>query len=97
MFADQAELGPLQVVWGLSLTIAAPVLLGARVPDTHVEALLGAAAIGAVFSLLFMIKGLLIFDPHPGPKADGRDSATGDLAVPRWNMALVHPPSCALR
>jgi len=77
------------VVWGLSLTIAAPVLLGARVPETHVEALLGAAAIGAVFSLLFMIKGLLIFDPHPGPKADGRDSCTGDLAVPRWNMALL--------
>jgi len=73
------------------VTIAAPVLLGAaRVPETHAEALLGAAAIGAVFSLLFMVKGLLIFDPRPGPKAaDGRDSATGDLAVPRWNMALV--------
>lgn len=46
-----------QVVWGLSLLIAAPVLLSARlIPDSHVEALLGAAAVGAVFAELFMIK-----------------------------------------
>ena len=37
--------------------IAAPVLLSARlIPDSHVEALLGAAAVGAVFAELFMIK-----------------------------------------
>ena len=47
----------LQVTWGLSLMIAAPVLLSARlIPDSHVEALLGAAAVGAVFAELFMIK-----------------------------------------
>lgn len=46
-----------QVVWGLSLMIAAPVLLSARlIPDSHIEALLGAAATGAVFAELFMIK-----------------------------------------
>lgn len=47
----------MQVIWGLSLLIAAPVLLSARlIPDSHVEALLGAAAVGAVFAELFMIK-----------------------------------------
>jgi hypothetical protein len=118
----------LQVVWGLSLLIAAPVLLSARlIPDSHVEALLGAAAVGAVFAELFMIKaraaalqwmrmlmskgrlissrwrsrdwndavgwkmlqGLLIFDPAEGDRVHGRDSQTGQLAVPRWNLALV--------
>ena len=123
--------------------IAAPVLLSARlIPDSHVEALLGAAAVGAVFAELFMIKvrtqasahgdafpcaadvdgfascnqvchrarrhcliahaasnekpfdgtmlqGLLIFDPEEGDRAHGRDSQTGQLAVPRWNLALV--------
>ncbi len=82
----------LQVVWGLSLLIAAPVLLSARlIPDSHVEALLGAAAVGAVFAELFMIKGLLIFDPEPDNRANGRDSDTGEMAVPRWNLALVRP------
>lgn len=84
-----------QVVWGISLTIAAPVMLTSRVPASHVEALLGAAAIGAVFALLFMIKGLLIFDPHPGPRADGRDSTSGELATPLWNMAMVR--HCSLQ
>lgn len=77
------------VVWGISLTIAAPVMLSSQVPASHVEALLGAAATGAVFALLFMIKGLLVFDPHPGPRANGRDSTSGELATPDWNKALL--------
>lgn len=35
------------------------------------------------------IQGLLIFDPEEGDRAHGRDSQTGQLAVPRWNLALV--------
>ena len=35
------------------------------------------------------LQGLLIFDPEEGDRAHGRDSQTGQLAVPRWNLALV--------
>ena len=49
-----------------------------------------------MFAELFMIKGLLIFDPEPGHRAHGRDSVTGELAVPRWNLALVRSLACPL-
>lgn len=45
----------------------------------------------------FRSQGLLIFDPEEGDRAHGRDSQTGELAVPRWNLALVRGCQICLR
>jgi hypothetical protein len=56
------------------------------IPASHLEALTGAAAVGAVFAELFMIKSLLIFDPKSSWRSWGRSSSD----VPSsWNVDLV--------
>ena len=65
----------------LSLLIAVPALTQrGPIPSTHLEALLGAAAVGAVWAELFCIKSLLIFEPRPA-KADGVELL--------WNLTHV--------
>ena len=72
-----------QGVWALSLLIAVPALVQqGPIPSTHLEALLGAAACGAVFAELFCIKSLLTFEPREPP-------SDTDVSEPLWNLKHV--------
>ena len=74
---------PQQGVWVLSLLVAVPVLIHrGTIPSTHLEALLGAAACGAVFAELFCIKSLLIFEPRVA-------RTDTDVSEPLWNLKHV--------
>ena len=69
-------------MWALSLLVAVPALTQrGPIPSTHLEALLGAAAVGAVWAELFCIKSLLVFEPAPGKP--------GAVEAPLWNLAHV--------
>ena len=61
----------LQAAWGTAVLVAFPVLLRhtfAELPQSRIELLTSAAAVGGVCSELFMIKSLLVFEPLQRPK-----------------------------
>ena len=83
----------LQAAWGASVLVAFPVVVRqpfATLPQSRFELLTSAAAVGGVFSELFMIKALLVFEPPQAP----RRRTGSDPGSPGFKRSLV-PPSPA--
>ena len=63
------------------------------IKEAHLEVLSGAAATGAVFAELFMIKSLLVFDPLQRVRGGLRSLSEEDSEPPSpaWNTSRVRP------
>ena len=61
------------------------------IKEAHLEVLSGAAATGAVFAELFMIKSLLVFDPLQRLRGGLRSLSDEDSEPPSpaWNTSRV--------
>ena len=87
----------LQAVWSASVLVAFPVALRhwqrMVIKEAHLEVLSGAAATGAVFAELFMIKSLLVFDPLQRVRGGLRSLSDEDSEPPSpaWNTSRVRP------
>lgn len=61
------------------------------IKEAHLEVLSGAAATGAVFAELFMIKSLLVFDPLQRVRGGlrGLSDEDSEPPSPAWNTSRV--------
>ena len=83
----------MQAAWGAALLVAFPVIVGqpfAALPQSRIELLTSAAAVGGVFSELFMIKALLVFEPpQRTTRRTGSDPGSPDYKRSRVRIAAL--------